>query len=204
MGWMLSLFLLVAACDASDPPSDAVVLADEEDNSGRAFLDAGRRTGRDAEGALDGMQRPADGGGSTRDGAADRQTAEHESDADARTRVIALLHESNRGARLTCPCQAQQGAFESEQACIAAIGYTESVIKCVGDAITKLDRPALGPQLACEAKRMKQRNDCLQEAACVEDAVNECYASQLECPPPDARVLTKVLSDCPGAIVLGR
>ena len=204
MGRMLSFFLLVAACDASDVHSEAVDLADDEKNAARTFIDGGYDLGRDGGGDETARQRTGDADASTKGGAADRQTVEHPTNDDARTRVIALLEETNRGARITCPCHVENGAFSSEEACFGTIGYTESLIKCLSDSIAQSDRPSLRALLACEAKRIKQRNDCHQEAACAENEVNDCDESQPDCPPPDAEALTRALSDCPGAGVFSR
>lgn len=188
---LLPLLFLVAACDdAMEPSSIGGNLAQEQ-----VGLSTAPDAGRDAPQQDDGG--PAVG---IEDGAA----VVDSNDTDARTLIIGLLKEANRGAGISCPCKADRGDFSSAEACIAAIGYTDIDIECVSEATARRDTPAVRAQLACEAKRTKQRNDCHARAACVEDDVLRCDETQLECPPPDAAVLTEVLMECPSATVFGR
>jgi hypothetical protein len=204
MRWTLALFLLAVACDAGiDAPAPDLEQATRQGDAPRTS--AGDRSEPRALVLRDGGACGALGPlGHLDEHATDASAPGPAGDEDASTLARALLMELDRGARISCPCKVQRGDFPSEPECIAAIGYRESDIECVGNSSAQVDRLTVRAMLACENKRARLRNDCHAAAACAEDAVSACDASQIECGPPDTEALTKVLADCPGATVFGR
>jgi hypothetical protein len=112
-----------------------------------------------------------------------------------------VFTEMQRDAELRCACYVAAGDYASQEACLEEVGRSVRSLQCLQKGLGDLQDEELRASMTCMLEERSTTNACLETASC-DDQLTRCYAAPLGCPTFDPALLTRVASECPGAIGL--
>ena len=101
---------------------------------------------------------------------------------------------------VTCECDVESGLFESVEDCVTFTSALGGIFVECASPIYSEHAGVMHPLLECEIEAVRADTQCLEEAACDDDATDACFTQYTEasdaCDPPPDDIMQELDAAC--------